>query len=112
MLMEGLVGITALIAARVMPPEDYVAINTDPKIAMVASPATKGAGLAHSVEQLAAADPALTDHDRGILGLAPGQSLTSLSEASYPASKLLALSSGTLARLDYSVDQIGRASCR
>jgi carbon starvation protein len=104
MLMEGLVGITALIAACVMPPEDYVAINTDPKIAMVASPATKGAGLAHSVEQLAAADAALTDHDRGILGLAPGQSLASLSEASYPASKLLALSSGTLARLDYSVD--------
>ena len=34
MLMEGLVGITALVAACVLPPEDYVAINTDPKIAI------------------------------------------------------------------------------
>ncbi len=46
MLMEGLVGITALIAACVMPPEDYVAINTDPKIALVASESTNQAGLA------------------------------------------------------------------
>jgi carbon starvation protein len=104
MLMEGLVGITALIAACVMPPEDYVAINTDPKIAMVASPATHGAGLAHSVEQLARADRALTAHDRGILNLSPEQSLASVAGATYPASKLLALSSGVLAELDYSVD--------
>ena len=44
MLMEGLVGITALIAACVMPPDDYVAINTDPKIAVVASVETHGEG--------------------------------------------------------------------
>ena len=104
MLMEGLVGITALIAACVMPPEDYVAINTDPKIAMVASPATKGAGLAHSKAQLASADTALTAHDRRVLGLSPEQSLGSVAGQSYPASKLLALSSGLLARLDYSVN--------
>ncbi|MDT9702759.1 carbon starvation CstA family protein, partial [Streptomyces sp. P17] len=54
MLMEGLVGITALIAACVMPPEDYVAINTDPKIAIVASSATHGEGLARSREELSA----------------------------------------------------------
>jgi carbon starvation protein len=104
MLMEGLVGITALIAACVMPPEDYVAINTDPKIAMVASPATKNAGLARSAEELAGAEAALTSHDRGILGLAPGQPLVSLERASFPASKVLALSSGVLAHLEYGVD--------
>jgi carbon starvation protein len=105
MLMEGLVGITALIAACVMPPEDYVAINTDPKIALVASPATKNAGLARSAEELAAADAALNAHDRRVLGLAPGQSLSSLSGQTFPASKLLALSNPTLARLGYSVDE-------
>ena len=104
MLMEGLVGITALIAACVMPPEDYVAINTDPKIAMVASVATKGAGLAHSAEQLASADSAVTAHDRRVLGLESSASLGSIAGQSYPASKVLALSSGLLARLDYSVD--------
>ena len=104
MLMEGLVGITALIAACVMPPADYVAINTDPKIAMVASPATRNAGLARSPEDLARADAALTSHDRQILGLGATQPLTSLANDAFPASKLLALSSGVLARLDYSVD--------
>jgi carbon starvation protein len=104
MLMEGLVGITALIAACVMPPEDYVAINTDPKVAMVSSAATKGAGLAHSAEQLARADAALTPHDRGLLGLGPSAPLASVAGQSYPASKVLALSSGVLAQLDYSVD--------
>src|SRR5688572_6418387 len=78
MLMEGLVGITALIAACVMPPADYVAINTDPKIAMVASPATRNAGLARSAQDLARADAALTSHDRQILGLGATQPLTSL----------------------------------
>jgi carbon starvation protein len=104
MLMEGLVGITALIAACVMPPEDYVAINTDPKIAMVASEKTKNQGLARSPAELAAADSALTPHDRGILGLETGASLSTLQDKTYPASKLLALSNGVLSRLDYHVD--------
>ncbi len=104
MLMEGLVGITALIAACVMPPEDYVAINTDPKIAMVASAATKNVGLSRSVAELSSAEDALTDHDRKILGLAAGEPLVSLQDAILPASKLLALSTGVLARLEYSVD--------
>jgi carbon starvation protein len=104
MLMEGLVGITALIAACVMPPEDYVAINTDPKIAMLASPATRNAGLARSEAELARAETALTAHDRKILGLSEGESISRLSGESYPASKLLALSNGVLSRLDYNVD--------
>ncbi|HYO94323.1 MAG TPA: carbon starvation protein A [Polyangiaceae bacterium] len=104
MLMEGLVGITALIAACVMPPEDYVAINTDPQVAMVASGATGGVGLARSSQQLARADVSLSAHDRSILGLKAGEPLVSLADRSLPASKLLALSNPALAALDYNVD--------
>jgi carbon starvation protein len=108
MLLEGLVGITALIAACVMPPEDYVAINTDPKIALVASADTKNAGLARSVEQLGRAEGALTAHDQKLLGLAPGASITSMADRELPASKLLALSNPALAALDYDVDPAGK----
>ncbi len=104
MLMEGLVGVTALIAACVMPPEDYVAINTDPKVAMVASAATRGTGLARSEAELGKADAQLTAHDRRILGLRSDQSLTALASEKLPASKLLSLSNGTLGALGYSVD--------
>jgi carbon starvation protein len=103
MLLEGLVGITALIAACVMPPDDYVAINSDPKIALVQADGA-GTGLARSLEQLQSAESALTPHDRSILGLAPGASITTLAAQKLPASKLLALSNGTLAALDYEVD--------
>jgi carbon starvation protein len=103
MLLEGLVGITALIAACVMPPEDYVAINSDPKVAMVqAGPGS--VGLARSLDQLKAAEAALSPHDRALLGLAPGASITTLATQKVAASKLLALSNGTLAALDYEVD--------
>ncbi len=103
MLLEGLVGITALIAACVMPPEDYVAINTDPKIAMVAlGPA--GVGLARSPAQLTQADPVLTGHDRKILGISGSDSLATLAASKVSASKLLALSNGTLSALGYEVD--------
>ncbi|MGC4095463.1 MAG: carbon starvation CstA 5TM domain-containing protein [Polyangiaceae bacterium] len=108
MLMEGLVGITALIAACVMPPEDYVAINTDPKIAMVASSASRGQGLARSATELAAAESALTPHDRQILGLSPGQTLQSLESQRVSASKLLSLSNATLGALGYHVDAAAR----
>lgn len=104
MLMEGLVGVTALIAACVMPPEDYVAINTDPKIAVVASADTKGVGLARNVEELAAAEATLTKHDRSLLGLDEKASITSLADARLPASKLLGLSNPTLSVLGYHVD--------
>jgi len=103
MLLEGLVGITALIAACVMPPEDYVAINSDPKVAIVQTSAAS-TGLARSLEQLKGAETALTPHDRELLGLAPGASITSLAAQKVAASKLLALSNGTLAALDYEVD--------
>ncbi len=103
MLLEGLVGVTALIAACVMPPEDYVAINSDPKVAIVQSGATS-AGLARSLEQLKGAETRLTPHDRSLLGLAPDASIASLARQKVPASKLLALSNATLAALDYAVD--------
>jgi carbon starvation protein len=103
MLLEGLVGITALIAACVMPPEDYVAINSDPKVALVQADAAS-TGLARSLEQLKGAESALTSHDRSLLGLAPGASIATLADQKLAASKLLALSNGTLAALDYEVD--------
>jgi carbon starvation protein len=87
-----------------MPPEDYVAINTDPKIALVASEATGKTGLARSVDELSRADAKLSSHDRKILGLAPDQSIVTLSAEQLSASKLLALSNPTLSALGYGVD--------
>ena len=104
MLMEGLVGITALIAACAMPQEDYVAINTNPKIAIVATDASGGAGLARNAEQLGAIDAKLTAHDRQLLGLAPDQPASALAGKKVTLSNALALSNGTLAALDYHVD--------
>ena len=103
MLLEGLVGITALIAACVMPPEDYVAINSDPKVALVQSGANS-TGLARSLDQLKGAEIALTPHDRSLLSLAAGAPITTLAGQKLPASKLLALSNPTLAALGYDVD--------
>jgi carbon starvation protein len=103
MLMEGLVGVTALIAACVMPPEDYVAINTDPKIALLAA-GPESPGLAHSVEELRNADALMNQHDRQLLGLELGESIVGLAEQKLPASKLLALSNPTLSVLGYDVD--------
>ncbi len=103
MLMEGLVGVVALIAACVMPPEDYVAINSDPQIAVVAA-APSGSGLARSREELARAETSLTAHDRTILGLPAGHALSELADKKLPASKLLALSNPVLAALGYGVD--------
>jgi carbon starvation protein len=103
MLLEGLVGITALIAACVMPPEDYVAINSDPQVPLVQS-GPSSAGLARSLEQLKSAEPALTSHDRELLGLGANESLAQLAERRLPASKLLALSNPTLSALEFDVD--------
>jgi len=104
MLMEGLVGITALIAACVMPEPDYVAINTDPQVAIVASDASHGEGLAKSQEQLEHAFSSFDAHDRALLGLSPGAEAASLVNKKIPASKALALSNKALAQLDYHVD--------
>ncbi len=103
MLMEGLVGITALIAACVLPPEDYVTINTDPKVAIVASDATHGEGLARSREELMNAAVHFDAHDRKLLEL-DARSLDDLAAANIPASKALALSNGALAALGYTAD--------
>ena len=106
MLMEGLVGITALIAACVLPPEDYVAINTDPKIALVASDATHGEGLARSAEELARAFPRFDAQDRSLLGkVGDPEAWASMGPVDrVPASKVLALSNPALAALGYHVD--------
>jgi carbon starvation protein len=104
MLMEGLVGITALVAACAMPQEDYVAINTNPQIAIVATAATHDEGLARDSEQLARADSVLTEHDRKLLGLGADQSISMLADKRVALSTALALSNQTLAALDFHVD--------
>ncbi len=101
MLMEGLVGITALIAACVLPPEDYVAINTNPAIAIVASAETHGEGLARSEDEYLRASASFNAHDRKLLKLdEPLQDRP----RTLLASKALALSNGALAALGYHVD--------
>ena len=104
MLMEGLVGITALFAASALPPSDYFAINTDPKVAVVASAATGGSGLARSEGDLALLDAALTEGDRALLHLEAGASARSLAGGSVKASAALHLSNRALAALGYGVD--------
>jgi carbon starvation protein len=108
MLMEGLVGLTALIAASCLPPSDYFAINTNPTIAIVASPSSDGHGLARSADDLAKLDTpgVLSARDREALGLAEGQSATSLAKpgASIKASSALHLGNRALAALGYGVD--------
>src|SRR6185295_9334981 len=102
MLMEGLVGITALLAATALPPSDYFAINTDPSIAMVAPPG--GQGLARSEAELASLETVLTPEDRKHLGLAASESPAALSGKSVKASHVLHLSNRALASLGYHVD--------
>ena len=108
MLMEGLVGVTALVAASCLPPTDYFAMNTDPKIAIVAGPASGGHGLAHSVEELGRLDApgVLGPRDRKALGLAEGQPAASLARegAVIKASSALHLSNRALHALGYGVD--------
>jgi carbon starvation protein len=109
MLMEGLVGVTALLAATCLPPSDYFAINTDPPIAVVAVAGKPG--LARSAEELAKLDApgVLGEHDRAALGLAAGQPAASLADkpgAKIKASAALHLSNRALGALGYSVDPL------
>jgi carbon starvation protein len=101
MLMEGLVGITALIAACAMPQEDYVAINTNPQVAIVAD--AKG-GLARTAADLDKLDSILSAHDRSLLGLREGEPASSLATKKVPLATALALSNRSLAALDFHVD--------
>jgi len=108
MLMEGLVGITALLAASCLSPPDYFAINTDPVVAVVASAATGGHGLARTAGDLEALDApgVLEPDDRKALGLAPGESATALARpgATLKAYQALHLGNRALAALGYGVD--------
>jgi carbon starvation protein len=108
MLMEGLVGITALVAASCLSPPDYFAINTDPAVALVASAETGGHGLARAAGDLAALDApgVLSAGDRRALHLEPGQPAAALARpgASLKASAVLGLSNRALAALGYGVD--------
>ena len=104
MLMEGLVGITALIAACAMPQEDYVAINTNPQVAVVATEQSKHEGLARSQDDLTRLDPVLTPHDRQLLGLGAGESAAALAGKKIALGTALALSNRSLATLGYNVD--------
>jgi len=106
MLMEGLVGITALIAASALPPPDYFAINTDPKVALVATAESGGKGLARSVDELKKLEGALTEADRAALGLKPGEGVSELvaRPRAIKASVALRLSNRALAALGYGVD--------
>ena len=81
MLMEGLVGITALLAASALPPADYFAINTDPKVAV-------------AVLGDDAARAALPEHDRDLLG----------HDATVKLSRVLHMSNEGLAALGFHVD--------
>jgi carbon starvation protein len=102
MLMEGLVGVTALLAATALPPSDYFAINTNPSIAIVAP--AGGSGLARSADELETLAPVLSAADRKHLGLAPGEPIRTLVGKSVKASEALHLSNRALATLGYHVD--------
>jgi carbon starvation protein len=108
MLMEGLVGVTALIAASCLSPADYFAINTDPKVAVVATAASEHHGLARSAGDLARLDApgVLSDKDRDALGLGPGESAAKLAlpGSTIKASAALHLGNPALAALGYDVD--------
>lgn len=101
MLIEGLVGITALLAATALPPADYFAINTDPKVPVVA--ADKG-GLVQDPAELRALDPVMTPEDRRRLGLSAGEPARAAAGKTLKLSDVLRLSNGSLAALGYHAD--------
>ena len=107
MLMEGLVGITALLAASALPPADYFAINTDPLIPVVAvdgkSSNQHGGLVAHGAD-LVVLDTALTDADRVRLQLPLGTPATSLADHKLKLSTVLRLSNPALSALGFHVD--------
>ncbi|MBK9756471.1 MAG: carbon starvation protein A [Nannocystis sp.] len=103
MLMEGLVGITALLAATALPPADYFAINTDPKIAVVTG-ADGAGGLARSEAELVALEAVIGADDRRRLGLKEGQAIAAVAGGTIKLSDALRLSNPTLAALGYHVD--------
>ncbi len=107
MLMEGLVGITALLAASALPPADYFAINTDPLVPVVAVDGVSSknhGGLVADEDDLAVLDTALTDTDRLRLQLPTGTPATSLAGQQLKLSTVLRLSNPALSALGFHVD--------
>ncbi len=107
MLMEGLVGVTALVAAVALPPADYFAINTDPKVAVVAverAPGVGPVGFVPDAGALAAVEAALTPHDRATLQLGADGHLDALLGRELKLSQVLRLSNGALAAAGFHVD--------
>jgi carbon starvation protein len=103
MLMEGLVGITALLAATALPPADYFAINTDPNVVVVAATPNAPA-LVGAAGELVVLDAALTPADRARLKLPEGTSATTLAGQTLKLSTVLRLSNPALAALGFHVD--------
>jgi carbon starvation protein len=104
MLMEGVVGLTALIAASSLPVNDYLAINTDPPIAIVSTRA-HSAGLLRDERDFVQVLSAASDADRRLLSPTRAPlTLESLTGKSLPLSKVLSLSNATLAAAGYHVD--------
>ncbi len=110
MLTEALVGVTALIAATSLPVDDYLAINTDPVVPIIADTSasqttdTPTIGLIRSEQELAQVNATLSSADRAVLGLGAGQSIAALKGQSLPLSKVLSLSNKSLARAGLHVD--------
>ena len=103
MLMEGLVGITALLAATALPPADYFAINTNPTVALVAA---EGPAFI-APEAIVVVEQALTAGDRERLGLKDGDALGTLADGSprrVPLSSVLRLSNQALGAAGFHVD--------
>jgi carbon starvation protein CstA len=109
MLMEGVVGLTALIAASSLPVNDYLAINTDPPVRLLA-PAPARPGFARDRDELARVVRALSPQDRRILRLSAGEApaLDVLSGRTVPLSNVLSLSNGALAAAGYHADPAER----
>jgi carbon starvation protein CstA len=114
MLMEGLVAVTALIAATALPPADYFAINTNPTVAVVPTLFASADAL-----QAARADMHPDDIDK------VGRTTLSLSDVLHLHNQTLAvagfhvdkdavhasdLSAGDFARLGVRVDDLPRLS--
>jgi carbon starvation protein len=114
MLMEGIVGLTALIAATSLPVHDYYAINTDPPVAIVANAparlpdghvrAPNGTGIVRDASAIAAFENALTADDRHHLGLRDGQRIDPTAGRTARLSDVLSLSNGALAAAGYHTD--------
>ncbi|MBL8683793.1 MAG: carbon starvation protein A [Myxococcales bacterium] len=105
MLMEGVVGLTALIAASSLPVNDYIAINTDPAVQIVAR-ASGRPGLARDRAELDRIVAAMSEHDRRTVGL-DGTDPTAVARfagRAMPLSKILSLSNTALASGGYHVD--------